>query len=218
MLSKKIADANLNFIVTGNDFEDPELTKWVYETSNLENKNSKFWEDFFKKFSPIYIINGNYKIDVDANKFIFENVAIYNNWVEESSVNKVSVKDASGKLYNKFVAHSLILPGLGQVKREQKSAGYTIMTFSGITIGGAIVTESLRQIMLSKARRNPYSTVYKDNAAIFGTLRTGSLIGFGLVYIFNIANSLAYKPKNRFISCINFVPYYSNEQYFCSRR
>ncbi len=73
-------------------------------------------------------------------------------------------------MFNKFVTHSIFIPGLGQVKRGQKPTGYTVMTFTGITIGGAVISESLRQIMLSKAKRNPYSTIYKDNAAIFGTV------------------------------------------------
>ncbi len=213
LLNKKIADANLKFVVSGDDFEDKEFTNLIFESS-IGPKDNKYWEIFIKKFQPIYIIKGNYKIDEQENKLYFENVKIYNNWLEEDYVNKVSVQDASAEMFNKFVTHSIFIPGLGQVKRGQKTTGYTVMTFTGITIGSAIISESLRQIMLSKAKRNPYSTVYKDNAAIFGTVRTASLIGFGATYIFNIASAIAYKPKNKYLSNIYFTPNYTRNQFY----
>ncbi len=70
LLNKKIADANLNFTVTSNDFDDPEFTKLVYETASISNADNKFWKNFMEKFSPIYIIKGNYKIDEQENKLL----------------------------------------------------------------------------------------------------------------------------------------------------
>jgi hypothetical protein len=116
-------------------------------------------------------------------------------------------------MFNKYIGHSFAVPGLGQVKRDQKSTGYTIMAISGATLTSAILMESLRQIMLSKAKRNPYSLVYKDNAAIYGTLRTVSIIGFGATYIINIASAVIYKPKNNYLSNIYFIPNYTRNQY-----
>lgn len=210
LLNKEIAKANLKFSATGENFSNSEFTDLLYKT----NIKTVDWTAYLNKYKPQYIIKGNYKVDEQENKLYFENVTIYNNWMEEKFINKISVKDVSIDMFNKYVTHSVFIPGLGQVKRGQKSKGYTIMTFSGITLAGAIVSEAIRQNMLSKAIRNPYSTVYKDNAASFGTVRTASLIGFGATYIFNIASAIAYKPKNRYSKNISFVPYFTKEQ-FC---
>ncbi|MEA3451145.1 MAG: hypothetical protein U9Q83_04500 [Bacteroidota bacterium] len=214
LLNKKIKAANLNFSAVGEEFDDPEFSDLLRKTTLDTKDDSKYWEKYLKKINPKYIIKGNYKIDKSENRLYFENVKIYNNWMEEEFVDKVSVIDASAEMFKKYVSHSIFVPGLGQVKRGQKKTGYTIMAISGVTLTSTILMESLRQIMLSKAERNPYSTVYKDNAAIFGTLRTVSIIGFGATYIFNIASAVAYKPKNNYLSNIYFTPNYTRNQFY----
>ena len=209
-MNGKINKSGLNFIATADEFDKVNPT--IVKTAGV--KDDKFWTEFMGRVRPVYLITGFYKIDLDDNKIYFENFVLYNNWIEEDKLMKKSISDAWEQLIPLYVGHSLFVPGLGQAKRGQKSIGYTFMGLSGVTLGSAIITESLRQIMLSKAKRNPYSTIYKDNAALFGTLRTGSLIGFGAVYLFNITHALAYKPKKSHLESITFSPNFTNDYYY----
>jgi hypothetical protein len=147
--------------------------------------------------------------------FYFENVAIYNNWLEENFVNKVSIIDASVELFNKYITHSLILPGLGQVKRGQNFAGYTFISLTGATIISTIAMESMRQVMLTKLRLVSTSIIYRDAVNTYGTLRNISLIGFGTVYIFNVIHSITFKPKNYNVSFMHY-PEFDKQSFMCS--
>ena len=89
------------------------------------------------------------------------------------------------------------------------------MTGSFATLGGAIIFESLRQIQLDKLSRNPYCQSCRDNANMFGTLRTASIVGFGFIYLFNIIDASIIKHTNNITHNFKFYPdYYCNSYMF----
>ena len=92
----------------------------------------------------------------------------------------------------------VFVPGLAQIHKGSRSKGIMFISAQAVTIGGVIVTESLRATNASRigtthdvARRQQYI----DNANMFETARNVAIAGAAVVYVWNVIDGIAARGK-----------------------
>ena len=92
----------------------------------------------------------------------------------------------------------VFVPGMAQFYKGSRGKGIMFISAQAVTIGGVIVTESLRATNASRigtthdvARRQQYI----DNANMFETARNVAIAGAAVVYVWNVIDGIAARGK-----------------------
>lgn len=207
------------------DFENADLTSEVNKT-DFGNRNSDYYTQLLEKFSPDFIISGSYSVDNIENKFHITNVNLYQNWTDDSkkmiilSAENVTV-DITEPNKTQYLWRSALLPGWGQMQKQQKAKGTSFMITTGVLLVSTLTFQTLYSINYDnylkelKYGNTKNAEIYKSNSDALYMIRNVTIIGFCGFYGYNLIDALTSKRKN-YVTSLNFYPNFYENQYYAT--
>ena len=227
-LNLQLESVDLNFTVRFYK-DDQKLIDIMDSTTIPTGNESKYYEELLKKYKIDYFISANYNYDDYNNNFIIEKLTLYSNYMipgtkrKQISAQNASVVNDPGPAP---IYRSAIVPGWGQIYKEQKAKGYTLLVSEVLFVAGAFVAQNLYDYNYNKAiksRKNPATYIfYLDKSDAWATMRNMALVGAGAVYIYSFVDAIASKRKlKNSYSLLNnkrihVLPLYTGQSYLLS--
>ena len=84
---------------------------------------------------------------------------------------------------------SVLAPGWGQLKKKQVRKGLSILSSQVVLLGSTLIFNSLKTSAHDDyllARTDGVRRAYRDDEENYQRLMTGSLVGLGAVYLYNL--------------------------------
>lgn len=142
-LNADLKSKGWNFVVWYyTDFNNKDLTNLVSNT-DLAERDANYYQKLIDNFNPDYIVTGNYSIDNKLQKFHIQNVNIYQNWTSgKNNILSAANVEVDIEMPNStdYLWRSAIVPGWGQIYKEQKSKGIFLLSGFGVLATGTIVS------------------------------------------------------------------------------
>lgn len=128
-------------------------------------------------------------------------ISVFREAAKEFSIKKTQPPPPDTEALTRQVSafqRSLLFPGLGQLHRDQRTKGYTLLAFEAVSLGVAVFA----QIRYDEARdrylqeKNParMQDLY-DDTNYFYYLRNGAAILAGAVYLYSLIDAAYFPPK-----------------------
>jgi len=185
------------------DFDNKDLSNLANNT-DMGERDAQYYTNLLKMFSPDYIVSGSYSVDNSANKFYLQNVNIYQNWISSSN-NVVSAQNVEIDIdmpnKSDYAMRSAIVPGWGQIYKEQKSKGTFLLAGFGVLASTTIISQAVysynnKQYLNYAAKGSLTSAnIYKSNADSWSVIRNINLVALGGIYVYNLIDAVTVKNK-----------------------
>ena len=107
----------------------------------------------------------------------------------------------------------VFVPGWAQIDKGSTGKGVCFIAGEIVFVGGAIFAESMRKININKIKSTHNASLineYTKNANTWLTVRNMSIVGAGVVYIWNVIDGIAAKGEKHVLlgdSRVNLSPY-----------
>jgi len=181
--------------------EDPKLANFITNNTGTGVGND-YYKDLFEKYKVDFFIGGSYLHDSYNGKILIEKLTIFANYVIPGTDRKsISAKDASvtndpgpAPIYR-----SALVPGWGQIYKDQKTKGYIFLS-SFVALGaGAFVAQNMYSYNYNEAIKNRKSAktylFYLDKSDSWYTVRNSTFVAVGAVYAYSLVDAIASKRK-----------------------
>jgi len=205
-------------------FENEELAEQVNNT-DFGERNSTYYTNLLEKFKPDFVVAGSYSINYNQKKFYLTNVNLYKNWTDGEK--EMTIKSADNVAVDiempsttEYLWRSAVVPGWGQIHKQQKGKGTLFMVSSIGLIAFGITSQtlySINHLNYSKALQsgdNSNADIYEYNRDAWGMIRNVDFIAFAGIYAFNIIDAITSKNKKLYSHHnVNIYPYYAQNSY-----
>ena len=102
---------------------------------------------------------------------------------------------------------SALVPGWGQIYKEQKFKGYVLLSGEVLFLAGALISQNLSNYNYDEAVKNiktPNVYLYHlDKSDTWSSMRNMAFIGAGAVYLYSFIDAIASKRKPNYTASLN---------------
>ncbi|MFN8258373.1 MAG: DUF5683 domain-containing protein [Bacteroidales bacterium] len=211
----------LNF--AAEDFtEDPYLEAKFKEGMVVPGNESDYYKELLDKYDIDYMVTLYFTLDF-GNNLILDNITINTNYFKpgvpkkQYPVKTVKVANSAGFAP---IWRSGLVPGWGQLYKNQKGKGYVMLAGTGALWGCIAYTQfkyiqNYNDAQLYKGSNNDYYLTYKENYEKWEKRRNTFLIGYSVYWALNIVDVVVSKPKksSSYISSIHLSPAIQSNYY-----